>query len=447
MWCKSKIGKECKVGDGAHASIERVSKGRLYLTAKNFTFKGINLEDVSYISQENFEKYFNPNSKALTKPKLNDIILGIIGAGLGVPYLIEQSFMDFGISSSVALIRITNPKVNSKYLYYWMTGEYFQKYLKQIQSGAAQGFLSLELIRSLPLNYPAKPTQKKIASILSAYDDLIENNNQRIQLLEEMAEEIYKEWFVRFRFPGYEQTKFLDKDGKEVVHGTKGALPEGWRKVKFRDCLEHYIGGGWGEEFPEGKNIEPAHVLRGTDIPDFNKGNLNFEVKRFHTKSNLSSRICIENDIIFEVSGGTEDQSLGRTSFVTSNALERFDAPLICASFCKLLRVNKSVIDPKYILCLLKRMYKTKELKVYQVQSTGISNYQFEDFIDAIKVNVPGTNIQEKFADLTTPMLNEIQNLGAKSQILKETRDLLLPRLISGKLSVENIPEPKEMTV
>ena len=207
-----------------------------------------------------------------------------------------------------------------RYIFYLL--KYNLPQVKNLSSGTASGRenvskssfsnIKVELIKDLP-------TQKKIASILSAYDDLIENNNQRIQLLEEMAEEIYKEWFVRFRFPGYEQTKFYDKAGKEVEHGTKGALPEGWSIKKLRDCIELYIGGGWGEESPKGKNTEPAHVLRGTDITEFNKEILNFDVKRYHTKSNLSSRLCVEDDIIFEVSGGTEDQSLGRTSFVTSN--------------------------------------------------------------------------------------------------------------------------------
>src|SRR5690606_1751192 len=118
-----------------------------------------------------------------------------------------------------------------------------------------------------------KEYRSKIASILSAYDDLIENNNQRIKLLEDMAEEIYKEWFVRMRFPGYQACKFFNQDGSEVP---QGALVEGWQMKRFRDCLSHYIGGGWGEESATGKNDTPAYVIRGTDIPSFNQGKLNF---------------------------------------------------------------------------------------------------------------------------------------------------------------------------
>ena len=315
----------------------------------------------------------------------------------------------------------------------------FRGLLSQFGNGTNISNLNQDILNNIKVPSPNLPTQKKIAHILSTYDDLIENNNQRIKLLEEMAEEIYKEWFVRLRFPGYQDAKFFDKEGKDVSHGTTGALPEGWEKLKLRDCLIHYIGGGWGEDKPKGKNNNPAYVLRGTDIPNFNKGNLNFDIKRYHSESNLSSRSCQVNDIIFEVSGGTEGQSLGRTSFVTQSVLDRFDAPLIGASFCKLLRVNSKIIEPIYIQCILQRMYKTNELKVFQVQSTGISNYQFEDFIDATRIFIPSILIQEKFRKLINPMFEEIQLLGAKNQILQETRDLLLPRLISGKLSVENL--------
>lgn len=311
--------------------------------------------------------------------------------------------------------------------------------MKTISEGAARENLSMDKLLSLKMFVPNVDLQDKIASILSAYDDLIENNNQRIKLLEEMAEEIYKEWFVRFRFPGYKSAAFIDKEGNNVAHGTKGAIPEEWGKLKLRECLEHYIGGGWGEEFPNAKNTIPAHVIRGTDFPDYNVGKLNFDVLRYHTKSNLSSRICEPNDIIFEVSGGTESQSLGRTCFISRITIKRFKEPVICASFCKLLRVDNSVVSPFYINELLNRMHGTGELKVYQVQSTGISNYQFEDFIEATKINIPPNEVQEKFDNIIASMYDEIQILGEKNQILQETRDLLLPRLISGKLSVEEL--------
>ena len=267
--------------------------------------------------------------------------------------------------------------------------------------GATMGTLNQDIISKIEIPNIPLPTQQKIASILSAYDDLIENNKHRIQLLEEMAEEIYKEWFVRMRFPGFENTRFFNEAGEEVPHGTAGALPEGWEKVKLLDCLKFYIGGGWGSDVPDNKFTKPAYVIRGTDIPNAKKGDLNFEVLRFHLPSNLKSRKLRSNDLIFEVSGGTESQSLGRTVFVTESMLKRFDQSLICASFCKLIRIKNEVVTPIYIYTLLNRLYSTGEIMLFQVQSTGISNYKFEDFIRYQWVQVPNKEIQKSFEEIS----------------------------------------------
>ncbi len=432
-WKKYKLSDLCEVGRGSSPrpiQDERYFEGGdiPWIKIADATASGKYIyETKEHVNQygASFSRYLEPDS----------LIIAASGVSLGqIKFLgVKGCIHDGWLYTSNF-----NSKIISKdFLYYFLI--FYAEQFHNFSSGAAIQNINTEILRNTRVLTPPLPTQKKIASILSAYDDLIENNNQRIQLLEEMAGEISKEWFVRFRFPNYQNTKFVDKDGVEVPHGTKGAIPEGWERLKLRECLSHYIGGGWGEELPKGKNTIPAYVIRGTDFPDFNVGKLNFEVLRYHTKSNLSSRICEPNDIIFEVSGGTESQSLGRTCFMSELVLQRFKKSVICASFCKLLRVNENIVSPFYINELLNRMHDTGELKVYQVQSTGISNYQFEDFIDATKINIPTTDIQDKFNKMISPMYDEIQILGEKNQLLQETRDLLLPRLISGKLSVEEM--------
>lgn len=417
---------------GSMAS-EYIDAGVLFLRSQNIESFKLNLAEnqVKYISDKFHKK--------LSKSKLisGDIVMVRTGYP-GTCCVIPEGMGELNCSDLV-IIRPEFDLVDSYFLCYFLNSPLGKAAISGNLVGAAQQHFNVGVAKKIKLNLPNLPTQQKIASILSAYDDLIENNNQRIQLLEEMAKEIYKEWFVRLRFPGYQDCKYVDKDRQEVSQGTVGALPEGWRVKKLRDCLSHYIGGGWGEEEPKGKFIKPAHVIRGTDMPDFKIGKLNFDVLRYHTKSNLSSRKCKPNDIIFEVSGGTESQSLGRTVFITQKALDRFKEPVIAASFCKLLRVNPVIVSPYYINQVLLRMYQTGELKVFQVQSTGLSNYQFEDFIEATKVKIPSREVQLQFEEIVKPMSEEIQILGEKNQLLQETRDLLLPRLISGKLSVEDL--------
>ncbi|MFS2190341.1 restriction endonuclease subunit S, partial [Mucilaginibacter sp. Mucisp84] len=228
MQSQEKLGNKCLVGDGAHISIKRVTEGIPYLSSKNFKQEGIDLTSVNYISEFDYQKYFKASSKALTKPMPGDLILSIIGS-IGAPYLVTENDK-FGISSSVAIIR-PDEEVDSHFLYYYLKTDAVQNYVDAIKGGSAQGFLSLEMIRSIPLNYPDKTAQESIASILRFYDNLIEVNNQRIQSLEKTARELYKEWFVRMRFPGYKSTKF-----------EKG-IPDGWEIKKVSQAFD-VVGGG-----------------------------------------------------------------------------------------------------------------------------------------------------------------------------------------------------------
>jgi len=125
---------------------------------------------------------------------------------------------------------IPNIKIQKNYLYYYLKQKTIREFAISIASGAAQPDLGHNTFKCIPFHYPSEKCQKKIAAILSAYDDLIENNNRRIAILENMAEEIYKEWFVRMRFPGYEAVKF-----------EKG-VPANWEIVKIGDILELVYG-------------------------------------------------------------------------------------------------------------------------------------------------------------------------------------------------------------
>lgn len=414
---KSTIGEECKVGDGAHASIQRQSTGKLYLSAKNFTKNGLTLEDVSFISYKDFNKYFNSNSKALTKPRCNDLILGIIGSGLGVPYLINPKVEEFGISSSVAIIRPNNENLYPAYLYFWMIGPYFQRHLKNIQSGSAQGFLSLEMIRSLPLLLPNLPTQHKIASILSAYDELIDNNKQRIRLLEEMAGEIYKEWFVRFRFPGYETTKFFDEDGKEISCETVGAMPEGWTQTRLETICDFQMGQSPLSEF---------YNEDGQGLP-FHQGVTNFN-SRFPNHVTYCTdlkRIADKGDILLSVRAPVGRINIATTKLVIGRGLSS---------------VKHKKALPNYCYYLLKEIFKKED----SFGNGAVFNAVTKNDLLRIKLNEPSFEVCKKFQDLIQPIDDEIKVLTDKNQLLQQTRDLLLPRLISGKLSVEHLVEEQE---
>lgn len=291
------------------------------------------------------------------------------------------------------------------------------------------------LFRDAFVPVPPLDEQRRIASILSAYDDLIENNTRRIAILEEMARRIYEEWFVHFRFPDHERVRMVESE--------LGPVPEGWTYELLGSLLSHHIGGGWGKDEVTPEHSVPAYVIRGTDIPDVRSGSLGRSPLRYHTASNFRSRQLKGQDIVFEVSGGSKDQPVGRAVLVPQALLDRAAAPVICASFCRLVRADPNKILPQLLFLHFQRIYSNREIMKYQTQSTGITNFKFTVFIEKEVVLRPAAEVQKKFSAVVAPMMALVDDLGATNTNLRTTRDLLLPKLISGELDVSELRAPE----
>ena len=361
-----------------------------------------------------------PTSKTVLNYKPEDILVSNIRLYFEKIWFADK---EGGSSADVLVLRTAKGYI-PKFIYYVLSDSNFFKYADVTSKGTKmprgdKKAILKYIIPDYPIYY-----QKKITTILSTYDNLIENNNRRIQILEQTAEELYKEWFVRMRFPGYEKTKF-DK-----------GIPEGWGIKKVDEIISFDIGGGWGEESLMNDFTEQAYVIRGTDIPNMKYGEFNYELLRYHKKSNLKSRKLESTDIIFEASGGSKDQRLGRTFYVTEEILSMYDNDVICASFCKLIKIEDKYLS-WFFYNYLRYAYQTEILSTFEVQSTGISNFGFSKFKKHHQLLVPTSNVMEQFYKLTYPMLLEMQKLGNKNQNLKKQRDLLLPRLMNGTITVK----------
>ncbi len=352
------------------------------------------------------------------------IIVGRKGSIGTIQYIKENYYpIDtvFFVKSKIKTIPI-------KYIYYLLT----QLNLSSLNTDAAVPGLNRDVALSQNIKYIEKEDeQEKIVSILSNYDDLIENNNKRIKILEEMAQKIYKEWFIDFKFPSYETTTFKQTE--------LGKIPSDWNSKPIGKLLGHQIGGGWGNEEQSDKYTESAYVIRGADIPNGRDGNIQYCPLRYHTKSNIKTRLLQANDIVFEVSGGSKGQPVGRALLLNKNLFNQFNDNVICASFCKLLRTDTKQILPEIVYLHLLNIYNSGEIEKYQTQSTGIINFKFTFFLESEQILVPSNNIQELFKKIIVPIFDEISLLGYKNQTLKQTRDLLLPRLISGEIDVEKL--------
>ncbi len=164
-WKKFRIGEVCTLGDGAHTKVKRLDTGVLYLTSKNIKNGKLILNDVSYISEEDFERLFSSSKSSVRNLQYGDVLIGIIGT-IGNAYVYKRDDK-FGVSSSVAILRPDVKTIDSKYLYFILSSRFFQRMLSNVKGGSVQGYTNLPLLRSLPIILPSISEQKSIADTLS----------------------------------------------------------------------------------------------------------------------------------------------------------------------------------------------------------------------------------------------------------------------------------------
>ena len=187
----------------------------------------------------------------------------------------------------------------------------------------------------------------------------------------------------------------------------------------MRDVVASYIGGGWGKDSPDEEYVVPAFVVRGTDFSSIVEGANRTVPARFHKKSNVSKRQLGIDDIVFEVSGGSKNQPVGRTVLAKDSVLAQFDAPVIPASFCKRVVIDKHVAVPAYVYYFLASIYQNRTITQWQTQSTGLSNFGFEKFLDECEVTLPSLPVQSRIAGILSAYDELIENNQRRIRILE----------------------------
>ncbi|OIP11190.1 MAG: hypothetical protein AUK53_08840 [Betaproteobacteria bacterium CG2_30_59_46] len=365
------------------------------------------------------------------------VVTGRSGS-LGTVQYINEPFWPHNTSLWVKDFKGNDPH----FVYYRLQGFDFGRF----NAGAGVPTLNRNHLDTLELDIPPLQTQRRIASILSAYDELIENNQRRIRILEDMARSLYREWFVHFRYPGHENERSEVsslRPSVPLVDSPLGQIPQGWEVKSLGALMLEQIGGGWGKDVPDEKHTEPAWVIRGTDIPDARTCQVANVPHRFHSISNLRSRCLQAWDIIFEVSGGSKGQPVGRTLLVAPQLLSALgDDAVICASFCKRICPDMVGYGSELLYLSFLEGYESGEIEQFQVQSTGISNFKWTEYLEKIARVIPPESVRMRFRDLVKPMLSQAATLGLQTANLRRTRDLLLPRLLSGQIALATDTPP-----
>lgn len=377
----------------------------------------VDVEDVKYVNEETYRRWTRRST-----PRRGDVVL-TREAPLGSVGRLTTNESIF-LGQRIFHYRADPAKLDPDYLAFVLQSPLIQGRIRSKGFGATVEHVQVGECQRLKIPVPPLQIQQRIGKALAAFDDLIENNGQRRALLEEAAAQIHKEWFVRLRFPGHE--------GRRAVDG----VPDGWKKQPVSDWLSNYIGGGWGDEAPDSNHSEPGFVIRGTDIPNVETGNLDRVPFRYHKPSNIRSRLLKDGDLVFEVSGGSKGQPIGRTLLVTDDLLSSFSEPVICASFCKKLRPVERRYS-EYLLLHLKFIRDAGLIDVFASQSaSNITNFKFTAFLAQHSFLRPPDDVLDRFNDVVGKALKQVRVLGRQNQQLSEARDLLLPRLMSGEIEV-----------
>ncbi len=319
--------------------------------------------------------------------------------------------------------RLNDTQLNDPHFFaYYFKSQIFRKAMSNSAVGANIQNLNQGLLSNHILSLPPLKEQKRIADILSAYDDLIENNQKQIKLLEEAAQRLYKQWFIDLRYPGHETTKIVD------------GLPEGWKKEKLVEIIDYEIGGGWGEDNIKEKCDQPAFVIRGTDFYGITHGEILNIPFRYHSKTNLDARALCDGDIIFEVSGGSKTEGVAKTVLIKQTLLDRLKHPVMCASFCKLIRLKNRKLS-QYMYDAFFYLRKSGKTAEYDKRSaSSIVNYRWKDFLNEVDILIPPNNIVEMYNGIASSAYERIINFSLSIETAKKTRDRLLPKLMNGEL-------------
>ncbi|MFC2109332.1 restriction endonuclease subunit S [Bacteroidota bacterium] len=407
-----------KITDGAHFSPSEFKGGRLMASSKDMTDYGWDFSSIKEIPEEDYKKLV----KGDCKPLKDDILIIKDGNNYLKHTFVIKKEIDLVILSSIAILRPDKNKIEPLFFQYLLRDPRIRGLMASYVSGAAIPRVVLSDFKKVEVVIPELPTQKKIASILSAYDDLIENNNQRIKLLEEMAAEIYKEWFVRFRFPGYKEATFLDKEGNKVAYGTKGAIPEGWEKKPIKDIVDIISGYAFkSDTFKEEGNYKLVTIK--------NVQNGFFVTKTTDCIKELPKNI--KEDILLR----DKDILLSLTGNIGRICLVYGDNYLLNQRVAKLKPKTENLFE--YVYLFFRSDFLRMTLENY---SNGAAQQNLSPVdMSELKFLTPTDELLEGFSSITKSFFDEIIILLKKNQILQETRDLLLPRLISGKLSVEDL--------
>ena len=384
-WEKVRIGDCCEITSSKRIFFsDYVDAGVPFYRSKEIieSANGQEISEPLFISQEKY----NEIKSNFGVPQPGDMLLTSVGT-IGIPYIVKGDDYFYFKDGNLTWFRKFNDRLDSQYLYYWVRSEQGYGVLNNTTIGSSQKALTISSLKELNITCPPIETQRRIVDILSAYDDLIENNQKQIKLLEEAAQRLYKEWFVDLRFPGHETTP--------IING----IPEGWDKVEVGTCIA---------KVARTKQVMTADIQDTGCIPviDQSRDFVAGYTDDGETIVDLGYPVIVFGDhtrvlkyIQFPFAKGADG-----TQLIVSNT-NRMPQSLF---YCSLVNVD-------------------------------LSNHHYArhfKYLKAEEILIPTLDAACKFDGIVAPLLKQAQVLRNKCILAAQARDRLLPKLMNGEIEV-----------
>lgn len=393
------LGTVCEfINGGAWRQTEYSELGVPVLQVSNIEGNAFDIRQFKRLNESSAEKYEK------NRISLGDVIVATVGSHAGSASAAGRAVtatpdvVGFLLNQNAVVIRSNSTSLSQKYLGYLCRADDFQRFAQDAGKGAAnQMRIGIGALKSYEFELPSLAEQRRTAEILSAYDDLIENNRRRIALLEEAARLLYREWFVHFRFPGHEHVKITD------------GLPEGWERRTLVDLAEVVMGQSPKSQFyNEGGEGLPFHQ----GVTDYG-----FRFVSHRIYSTMVTKIANAGDILVSVRAPVGRINITRDKIVLGRGLAA---------------VRSRTGHQSFLFYALKNHFYAEDI----IGSGAIYAATNKKELEGQLLLVPPSLVLSEFEAQAATIDEQIANLTSQNEKLAQARDQLLPRLMNGEIAV-----------
>lgn len=386
---------------------EYEAEGVPVVMPKDITDGGISSETVARVSEE--------TAARLERHKLKPRSIVLPRRGEITKRAFIRDAQDGWLCGTGCLkIELNGDHLVPEYLYYFMEQEHVTKWLLQHAVGSTMLNLSAGIVAAMPVRYPAINVQQAIAETLSTYDDLIDNNRRRMALLEDSARQLYREWFVRLRFPGHEHTSIVD------------GVPQGWRKVSLAEITSKIGSGSTPKGGEAAYQPEGVTLIRSMNVYDdlFDDAGLAF--LNDGQAAGLANVVVEPNDILLNITGA----SVARCCM----APERY-LPARVNQHVMIIRVDPKKASPFFVHKAI-NSDECKRLLLSFARKGSTREALTKEEMANFEITIPTSALMEQFGEIAADAYAQREGLAKQNHKLRQARDLLLPRLMNGELAV-----------